>query len=56
MSDHFNFSGLRLHNELASDFGCPRANLSFFTADREQLIESALNLMALEPKYISRTW
>jgi glyoxylase-like metal-dependent hydrolase (beta-lactamase superfamily II) len=37
---------------LVSDFGCPRANLSFFTADREQLIESALNLMALEPKYI----
>jgi glyoxylase-like metal-dependent hydrolase (beta-lactamase superfamily II) len=37
---------------LVSDFGCPRANLSFFTADRDRLIESALNLMALEPKYI----
>jgi glyoxylase-like metal-dependent hydrolase (beta-lactamase superfamily II) len=37
---------------LVSAFGCPRANLSFFTADRDQLIESALNLMALEPKYI----
>jgi glyoxylase-like metal-dependent hydrolase (beta-lactamase superfamily II) len=37
---------------LVSDFGCPRANLSFFTPDREQLVESALNLMALEPKYI----
>jgi glyoxylase-like metal-dependent hydrolase (beta-lactamase superfamily II) len=37
---------------LVSDFGCPRANLSLFTADRERLIESALNLMNLEPKYI----
>ncbi len=37
---------------LLSDFGCPRANLSFFTLDRETLVESALNLMALEPKYI----
>ncbi len=37
---------------LVSDFGCPRANLSFFTADSDKLIESALNLMALEPKYI----
>jgi glyoxylase-like metal-dependent hydrolase (beta-lactamase superfamily II) len=37
---------------LVSDFGCPRANLSLFTPDRARLIESALNLMALEPKYI----
>lgn len=37
---------------LVSDFGCPRANLSLFTADREKLIESALNIMELEPKYI----
>lgn len=37
---------------LVSDFGCPRANLSLFTADRERLIETALNLMVLEPKYI----
>jgi glyoxylase-like metal-dependent hydrolase (beta-lactamase superfamily II) len=37
---------------LVSDFGCPRANLSFFTADCKTLVESALNLMALEPKYI----
>jgi glyoxylase-like metal-dependent hydrolase (beta-lactamase superfamily II) len=37
---------------LVSDFGCPRANLSFFTADKDRLIESALNLMSLEPKYI----
>jgi glyoxylase-like metal-dependent hydrolase (beta-lactamase superfamily II) len=37
---------------LVSDFGCPRANLSLFTADRERLVESALNLMNLEPKYI----
>jgi glyoxylase-like metal-dependent hydrolase (beta-lactamase superfamily II) len=35
-----------------SDFGCPRANLSVFTADGDRLVESALNLMALEPKYI----
>lgn len=37
---------------LVSDFGCPRANLSFFTPDCDRLVESALNLMALEPKYI----
>jgi glyoxylase-like metal-dependent hydrolase (beta-lactamase superfamily II) len=37
---------------LVSDFGCPRANLSFFTPDCKTLVESALNLMALEPKYI----
>jgi glyoxylase-like metal-dependent hydrolase (beta-lactamase superfamily II) len=37
---------------LVSDFGCPRANLSMFTADREQLVASALNLMNLEPKVI----
>jgi glyoxylase-like metal-dependent hydrolase (beta-lactamase superfamily II) len=37
---------------LVSDFGCPRANLSMFTADQERLVESALNLMNLEPKYI----
>jgi glyoxylase-like metal-dependent hydrolase (beta-lactamase superfamily II) len=30
---------------LVSDFGSPRANLSLFTADRERLIESALNLL-----------
>jgi glyoxylase-like metal-dependent hydrolase (beta-lactamase superfamily II) len=37
---------------LVSDFGCPRANLSLFTPDCDRLVESALNLMALEPKYI----
>jgi glyoxylase-like metal-dependent hydrolase (beta-lactamase superfamily II) len=37
---------------LVSDFCCPRANLSFFTPDCKTLVESALNLMALEPKYI----
>lgn len=37
---------------LVSDFGCPRANLSFFTPDCDRLVQSALNLMALEPKYI----
>lgn len=37
---------------LVSDFGCPRANLSLFTADHQKLVESALNLMNLEPKYI----
>ena len=37
---------------LVSDFGCPRANLSLFTPDCDRLVDSALNLMALEPKYI----
>ena len=37
---------------LVSDFGCPRANLSLFTTDHQGLMESALNLMNLEPKYI----
>lgn len=37
---------------LLSDFCYPRANLSVFTADYQGLVESALNLMALEPKYI----
>ena len=37
---------------LVSDFGCPRANLSLFTPDCDRLVESALNLMALDPKYI----
>ena len=37
---------------LVSDFGCPRANVSLFTPDCDRLVESALNLMALEPKYI----
>ena len=37
---------------LISDFGCPRANTKLFTADYPKLIESALNLMELEPKYI----
>ena len=37
---------------LISDFGCPRANTSLFTADSPKLVESALNLMSLEPKII----
>ena len=37
---------------LLSDFGCPRANFKLFTADHPKLMESALNLMNLEPKYI----
>jgi glyoxylase-like metal-dependent hydrolase (beta-lactamase superfamily II) len=37
---------------LVSGFGCPRANLSLFTADYEKMVESALNLMELEPKFI----
>jgi glyoxylase-like metal-dependent hydrolase (beta-lactamase superfamily II) len=37
---------------LVSGFGCPRANLRLFTADYERLIESALNLLELEPKFI----
>ncbi len=37
---------------LLSDFGYPRANFKLFTADYERLVESALNLMVLEPKYI----
>ena len=37
---------------LISDFGCPRANTKLFTADYPRLMESALNLMKLEPKYI----
>jgi glyoxylase-like metal-dependent hydrolase (beta-lactamase superfamily II) len=37
---------------LVSDFGFPRANCSLFTANCDELVESALNLMALDPKCI----
>jgi glyoxylase-like metal-dependent hydrolase (beta-lactamase superfamily II) len=37
---------------LVSGFGCPRANTLLFSADCEQLRQSASALLALEPKYI----
>lgn len=37
---------------LVSDFGCPRGPLPLFTADYKRSVQSAVDLLALEPKFI----